>query len=74
MSVQPIYYIAESGEWGLRYYKPFTPTGRWAVRTDPAWNEAKLFMEHWGLIFNRWVCEDELELRLPASRTTNRCY
>ena len=39
--------------------KPLNPTGRWKIKTC-AYYKNKLFVEHKGLFFKRWVSEDNI--------------
>lgn len=41
------------------------PTGKWRIRYDMAFDSYKVDLQHKGLFFKRWICEDFIFLRNP---------
>ena len=39
--------------------KPLKPTGKWKIESGPYY-ENKIFIQHQGLIFKRWISEDDI--------------
>ena len=53
------------------YYVPLRPTGRWRIVWSPNQWECSLEIEQPGFLFNRWIDEDDIELRIPETIYTN---
>ncbi len=52
-------YIKSMGDMGALHYKPLKPTGRWKYENGP-YCEDLIFVEHRGLIFKSWICENNI--------------
>jgi hypothetical protein len=46
-------------------WEPLNLTGKWALDRRPGYEEYTLFLEHKGWFFERWIHEDDIEIR-PA--------
>lgn len=53
-------------------YRHLNPTGRWKLESGPRFDNM-LLIEHKGLIFKRWVCEDEIVFRSERKSVINQC-
>ena len=67
------YYESYEGE-GWYTFKPLNPTGRWKLETGPFYDGYKLFIEHKGWIFRRFICEDEIHFRPARTETIFSCH
>lgn len=61
-------YIQEEDEDLWYTYTKLKPTGRWALKSGPYY-ENKLFIEHKALFHKKWIPEDHIVF-LPEEQTT----
>ena len=60
-------YIETRKGYGLISKKPLCPTGRWKIESGPYYRD-KMFIQHKGRFFKRWVSEDHIVFA-PAKST-----
>lgn len=67
-----IAYIRHIADYRVVFYKPLNPTGRWMMKTGPFY-ENKMFVEHRGWIFRRWIGEEDICFGPPESSAVFDC-
>ena len=72
-NMNKIYYIVKDHFPSGIKYTPLKFTGRWKISFMPYTEEPILFLEHQGMIFKKWVSEDDLRLRTERKDFINRC-
>ena len=51
---------------------PVYPTGKWKIESGPYYKD-KMFIQHKGLIFKRWLSEDIISFRPKVTSTVFSC-
>lgn len=63
------YYIG----YGAFYYKELYLTGKWRVVYEPYSNEPRVEVQHRGLLFTKWISEEDINEVYPNTFFTNTC-
>lgn len=71
-AVKRVPYIKTEDCYGLRTYAPLTPTGRWMLASGPYY-ENKMFVEHKGWLWDRWIAEDDIVFLADSVVTVFDC-
>lgn len=65
------YWTFSTAETG-RQFIPIRPTGRWKI-VNSATDFNTVYIEHQGLIFKRWIPENDIDFRLVESEEIFEC-
>ena len=65
-------YIESMGDMGALHYKPLIPTGKWKYESGPNFKDL-IFIEHRGLIFKWWICENNIVFAPERSTEIFEC-
>lgn len=55
----------------VKYFRVY-PTGKWKIESGPYYKD-KMFVQHKGLIFKRWLSEDIISFRPKVTSTVFSC-
>ena len=65
-------YIEIYGDFGEIIRKPLNPTGKWKLESGPYFRD-KLFIQHKGWLFKRWVSENSIVFAPAKSEEEFQC-
>jgi hypothetical protein len=72
MTKKTLHYVIHTGE-GERIYGKLYPTGKWRICYSPFYDIPMLEIQHQGILFTRWISEDEITERYPELNFVNVC-
>lgn len=65
-------YIETVEDMGLISRKELNPTGKWKISSGPYY-KGKIFIEHKGWFFKRWISEDSIIFAPPKTSEVFDC-
>lgn len=72
MIKKTLHYKQYIGEGGY-IYKELNPTGKWRISYGSYYNMPMLEIQHRGILFTKWISEDEITERYPELNFHNVC-